>query len=410
MYKNIFTRNQNKMAYISEPIGIIPRSILKTLNRFFTQMFPNSNRLVIQEFRVSRYQVIVSVRCLCYLIFLPLLTNILSKNFLFAPLTQYIWNTQHEGIFLNSYLEKEALSEFDDFEQQLYFDYLISPEKYQNPIFAYKLPLTEDSFLLTEAPTLRQEKYVGRDCDLVISNFKENCDVSIEIPDQQYAISQAFPKMHELIIWLQKAVGFNRAEFENKSATLLSNLGDESDTILKVPGLGEITLTLPEKYNFILEQKQMPSFFPGSVESKLQKKSIDITTYYNQRSIDSLTNFFVDLSTFWIFGLLLITLKTDIIILKSFLLESIYSLSDTTKSFLLILSTDLLVGFHSPRGWELFLDSVLNHFGLPHNESFIFLFVATFPVLLDTFFKYWIFRYLSRISPSTVVTYHAMIE
>jgi surface polysaccharide O-acyltransferase-like enzyme len=76
-------------------------------------------------------------------------------------------------------------------------------------------------------------------------------------------------------------------------------------------------------------------------------------------------------------------------------------------NFLLLLGTDLLVGF-SPRGWELFLEFALNRFGF--NENFIFLFVATFPVLLDTVFKYWIFRYLNKISPSTVATYHAMIE
>jgi hypothetical protein len=77
--------------------------------------------------------------------------------------------------------------------------------------------------------------------------------------------------------------------------------------------------------------------------------------------------------------LLINILKPQIIILKSFLIESIYSLSDTTKSFLLLLGTDLLVGFHSPRGWELFLEFALNRFS--HNENFIFLFVATFPVL-----------------------------
>ena len=83
---------------------------------------------------------------------------------------------------------------------------------------------------------------------------------------------------------------------------------------------------------------------------------------------------------------------------------------NSIKSALLILATNLLVGFHSPRGWELFLEFFLNRFGFPPNENFIFLFVATFPVLLDTIFKYWIFRYLNKISPSTVATYHAMIE
>ena len=103
-------------------------------------------------------------------------------------------------------------------------------------------------------------------------------------------------------------------------------------------------------------------------------------------------------------------MEPQIVILKTFLIESIYSLSDTTKSFLLILLTDLLVGFHSPDGWKFCIEITLRYFGLPESKTFVFLFVATFPVLLDTLFKYWIFRHLNRISPSTVATYHNMLE
>ena len=53
-------------------------------------------------------------------------------------------------------------------------------------------------------------------------------------------------------------------------------------------------------------------------------------------------------------------------------------MSDTTKSFLLILGTDLLVGFHSPRGWEIGLELILRHFGFPENQDFIYLFVVEF--------------------------------
>jgi len=312
MYKNSSEiSNQNKVARPIERIGIIPRSIIRTLNRFFTQIFPNSNILVIQEFRVSRYQVLVSFQCLLYLIFIPLLINILARPFIFAPLTEYIWNTEQEDIFLNSYLEKEALSELQDFEQQLYFDYFSSP-------------------------TL----YVG----------------SLQIEQQDSQVSE------------------------------------------------------PISNQFQSDLNQFTNPFPESVKVAIQRKTVDLATEYNQNSIESLTNLFVDLSTFGTLGLLITILKPQMIILKSFLVESIYSLSDTTKSFLLLLGTDLLVGFHSPRGWELFLEFALNRFGFPHNENFIFLFVATFPVLLDTVFKYWIFRYLNKISPSTVATYHAMIE
>nr|YP_009538374.1 chloroplast enveloppe membrane protein [Capsosiphon fulvescens]AWX64063.1 chloroplast enveloppe membrane protein [Capsosiphon fulvescens]AYV89980.1 chloroplast enveloppe membrane protein [Capsosiphon fulvescens] len=327
MYKkpaeNQFSKYQktNTGQYSTERIGIIPRSIIRTLNRFLTQIFPNSNVNVIQEFRVSRYQVLVSLQCLLYLIFVPLLINILTKTFVFAPLTSYIWNTQQEDIFLNSYLEKEALSELKDFEMQLYFDYFSSPNTYETPFWA---------------------SY------------------------QDYGDFQP------------------------------TNQDDENSVI---------------KTNFDIDFPTLdPSFDHELVSTTIQKKTVDLATHYNQRSIDSLTNLFVDLSTFATLCLLIVVLRPQIIILKSFLIESIYSLSDTTKSFLLILVTDLLVGFHSPRGWELFLEFVLNRFGFPHNENFIFLFVATFPVLLDTVFKYWIFRYLNKISPSTVATYHAMIE
>ena len=148
-----------------------------------------------------------------------------------------------------------------------------------------------------------------------------------------------------------------------------------------------------------------------TITKKLIKKKIfELAVYYNHQSILALTNLIGDFVTFLVIILLIIYMKPQISILKSFLTESIYSLNDTKKSFLLILGIDLLVGFHSPRGWEICLELLLRHFGFPENKDFVFLFVASFPVLLDTVFKYWIFRYLNKISPSTVATYHSMIE
>jgi hypothetical protein len=90
--------------------------------------------------------------------------------------------------------------------------------------------------------------------------------------------------------------------------------------------------------------------------------------------------------------------------------DVIYGLSDSAKAFVIILFTDVFVGFHSPHGWEVILEGVSRHLGLPENRQFIFLFIATFPVILDTVFKYWIFRYLNRSSPSAVATYKNMNE
>ncbi|MGB3571772.1 MAG: proton extrusion protein PcxA, partial [Phormidesmis sp.] len=108
--------------------------------------------------------------------------------------------------------------------------------------------------------------------------------------------------------------------------------------------------------------------------------------------------------------LLLTSRKDQVATLKSFIDEIVYGLSDSAKAFIIILLTDTFVGFHSPHGWEVLLEGVADHLGLPANRNFIFLFIATFPVILDTVFKYWIFRYLNRISPSAVATYKTMNE
>ena len=52
-------------------------------------------------------------------------------------------------------------------------------------------------------------------------------------------------------------------------------------------------------------------------------------------------------------------MRPQIFLLKSFLIESIYNLSDTTKSFLLILVTDLHVGVHPPR--QVLISDVRGH-------------------------------------------------
>ena len=96
--------------------------------------------------------------------------------------------------------------------------------------------------------------------------------------------------------------------------------------------------------------------------------------------------------------------------IKSFLDEIAYGLSDSPKAFLILLLTDIFVRYHSPHGWEIILEGVARHLGLPENRDFNFLFIATFPVILDTVLKYWIFRYLNRISPSSVATYKNMNE
>ncbi|MEG3958124.1 proton extrusion protein PcxA [Microcoleus sp. herbarium2] len=153
-----------------------------------------------------------------------------------------------------------------------------------------------------------------------------------------------------------------------------------------------------------------PSLSLEETEKKIAEKAVELAEEYRTESGGAIKNIFADLISCMAFAAIILTNKKEIEILKSFMDDVIYGLSDSAKAFVIILFTDVFVGFHSPHGWEVILEGVSRHLGLPENRQFIFLFIATFPVILDTVFKYWIFRYLNRSSPSAVATYKNMNE
>ncbi|GBE94102.1 proton extrusion protein PcxA [Nostoc cycadae] len=153
-----------------------------------------------------------------------------------------------------------------------------------------------------------------------------------------------------------------------------------------------------------------PTLNPEAIEDKLKEKAAEIAEEFRGESANAIKNVFADIFSVVAFVWLLLVSKQSISVLKDFFDNLVYGLSDSAKAFIIILFTDVFVGFHSPHGWEVILEGISRHWGLPANRDFIFLFIATFPVILDTIFKYWIFRYLNRISPSAVATYRNMNE
>nr|YP_009367792.1 chloroplast enveloppe membrane protein [Neodangemannia microcystis]ARK14735.1 chloroplast enveloppe membrane protein [Neodangemannia microcystis] len=353
-------RKKSNVTKAIEKIGLIPRSIIRTFGRFQQQLFPEAIDLFLQEFRISRYQVLVSVQCLFVLIIIPFCINVFTKTFLLTPLTEYVWNKYKTDIFLNTYQQEQAIQEIRNFESTIYFDLLIENK-------------TVDS-------TFKDKSYLTT----ASKNEKRLFQNSI-VPTTVFDLEGT------------RCNGSNAEVLCTESTSVIHNYNSFQ------PNLNVATENA-------LDQGSQAETLKYSIPMLMQAKLTEIAFESNKQSISALTNLLADLLTLARLQFIFIKFQSQIIILKSFLIETFYSLNDTTKSFLLIFSTDLLVGFHSPRGWELFLEFVITHFGLPHNENVIFLFVATFPVLVDSVIKYWIFRYLNKISPSTVATYHAMIE
>lgn len=274
-------QNGQRSAGLSDRASVLPRSILRTVDRIRQDLDPNAEEQVVKNFRSSRGRTTTAVKFLLLLVIVPLLTQQFSKNYVVGPIVDYFRETQQAGVFLNLEMEEEALHELQQYEERLRFEVLIG----------------------------------------------------------------------------------------------------------KVEPIRE-----------------------AEIEERVVEKATEIEAVYRKRSSDAVKNVFSDILAVGAFVILLTTQKRGILTLKSFLDEIVYGLSDSAKAFIIILFTDMFVGFHSPHGWEVLMEGLSRHLGFAANREFIFLFIATFPVILDTVFKYWIFRYLNRISPSAVATYKNMNE
>jgi hypothetical protein len=274
-------QEDNRTDALSDRVSVLPRSILRTVDRIRQDLDPKAEQQVVKNFRSSKAKTTAAIKFLLLLIIVPLLTQQFTKNYLVGPIVDNLRGGEETEVFLNIEMEEDALHELQQFEERLRFEVLIG----------------------------------------------------------------------------------------------------------KAPSMSELT-----------------------IERTVREKAAEIEEEYRRRSSDAVKNVFADVFAVTAFTLLLVSRKQEVGIVKSFFDEIVYGLSDSAKAFIIILFTDMFVGFHSPHGWEVLLEGLSRHLGFPANRDFIFLFIATFPVILDTVFKYWIFRYLNRISPSAVATYKNMNE
>nr|WBR76397.1 envelope membrane carbon uptake protein [Ceratostigma minus] len=154
--------------------------------------------------------------------------------------------------------------------------------------------------------------------------------------------------------------------------------------------------------------KEYPETHLQKLRIGIHKETIQLIKLHNEDCIHTIFDFSTNIICFLILSGYSIIGNEELLILNSWVQEFLYNLSDTIKAFSILLLIDFCIGFHSPHGWELMIGSIYNDFGFVHNDQILSGLVSTFPVILDTIFKYWIFHYLNRVSPSLVVIYHSM--
>lgn len=400
---SVSTSNKQEVVSITyEEIGLFPRSFSRVFDRFLKQIFSDVENLVIQEYRFYRYLFLTTLKCLFILFFVPFLVNFVCKNYLIRPLTEYFWNTKQTEIFLNSYQQKHAFAELKDFEAKLYFAGFVQLASESKENFFDKN--------YTSYSILNKEE--------VASTFSSEQKLSLE------AIKPSLTSFSSQNLPYASLENLNENIFgkdSEKQLFLWKNYISPVNAVQNYPILANLNAQRPAGAIFE-DQKKLKngdliystSFVSFGLENLapqlLQEKLVFLAEKYNNQSIENITNFFADVFSLLTLFYLLYALEIQINITKSFLLEVFFGLDDSKKSLLILLTTDLLVGYHSSNLWELFFEFIFHHYGLPESQTGIFLLVATLPVLLDVLFKYLIFRHLNRSSPATVATYRAMIE
>jgi len=287
----------------------------------------------------------------------------------------------------------------DNFEQ--YF-FLLKPHDYFGPtITAYEsISLVPRSILRTLSRF--QLELAGKSSSLVLDEFwlaKYQASASLQylgcliiLPyTTSYFLEKWLLKPSITIWWntAQLSIFFNKVQ-EEKALERLQNVEEFIwlNRLLRDP-------IAEESKNF---------------DTEVYEQTINLVKIYNEDCIGIILHLATDIIRLITILVLFFVGRKQLAILNSWLQELFYSLSDTMKAFFIILLTDLCIGFHSPHGWEIVISSFLEYLGFSQNTYIISCFVSTFPVILDTVSKYWIFRHLNRISPSIVATYHSMNE
>ena len=151
-----------------------------------------------------------------------------------------------------------------------------------------------------------------------------------------------------------------------------------------------------------------PKLAPEEKQKQLAEKASELWREAREEELNGLKNVLSDSVAMLVFIALVFFNRRRLTVIRAFSNRAFLSLSDPIKIFFFILITDMFVGFHSAEGWDAILTGVTVHFGLPEHPNAIKIFIATIPVMMDSFIKFWIFNYLTRFSPASSAIFERM--
>lgn len=153
------------------------------------------------------------------------------------------------------------------------------------------------------------------------------------------------------------------------------------------------------RYRFEEEIGKSPPLSDEEAWLELRHKALELRDEWRLENRKAFANIWSDM----VFGISLFLIlyfnQSKVALLKFTGYKIINNISDTGKAFLIILITDIFLGYHSESGWQTLLEVIVEHYGLEVDQSAITIFICLIPVIIDACVKLWLFKFLPRLSP-----------
>ncbi|PIN00804.1 hypothetical protein CDL12_26689 [Handroanthus impetiginosus] len=153
------------------------------------------------------------------------------------------------------------------------------------------------------------------------------------------------------------------------------------------------------RYRLEVEIGKSPPLSDEELYLELRQKALELRDEWRLENRKAFANIWSDM----VFGislfLLLYFCQSQVSLLKFTGYKIVNNITDTGKAFLIILITDIFLGYHSESGWQTLLEIIVEHYGFEVDDASITIFVCLIPVIMDACVKLWLFKFLPRLSP-----------
>ncbi|XP_047308616.1 chloroplast envelope membrane protein [Impatiens glandulifera] len=162
------------------------------------------------------------------------------------------------------------------------------------------------------------------------------------------------------------------------------------------------------RYRLEVEIGKSPPLSDEELWLELRHKALELQDEWRLENRRAFANILSDM-TFGISLFILLCLnQSQVALLKFTGYKILNNVSDTGKAFLIILITDIFLGYHSESGWQTLSEVILEHYGFQVDQAAITIFVCFIPVILDACVKLWLFKFLPRLSPNVSNIFNEM--